>query len=195
VWERYDKAQINIEQTGSEVIATSDNECPGGGSSDLEFAGTIDGNQIVGEESAWCYYGSSNPNENGLFFDPFQATISDDGNQLTLFSKDRFARVEQSMSYSKISGPTGVEPSPTEDQLDSTTDQLRDTLTSTLSQAKEPLTSLQENDLPIPLLLAGLGVAVIGGGTAAYIKHRSSKKSQQEEEQANIEVVTRGGID
>jgi hypothetical protein len=114
---------------------------------------------------------------------------------LTLFSSDRFAGVEQSMSYSRISGPTGVEPSPTEDQLASTTDRLRDTLASTFSQAKEPLTTLQENDLPIPLLLAGLAVAVIGGGTAAYIKHRSSKKSQQKEGQANIEVVTRGGID
>jgi hypothetical protein len=72
--------------------------------------------------------------------------------------------------------------------------QLRDTFTSTLSQVKEPLTSLQENDLPQLLLLAGLGVAVIGG-TAAYVKHRSSKKSQQEGEQANIEVVTRGGIE
>ena len=208
VWERDDKARVNIEQAGSEVIAKFDSpagECPGG----LEnfdpyfvFQGTIDGNQISGEESVWCYSGSSNPDENGLFLDPFQATVSDDGNQLTLFAPNRFTEGESSsISFSKISGPAGMETSPpidqppsTTDQPPSTTDQVLDTVTSTLSQAKEPLTSLQENDLTGLLLLAGLGVAVIGG-TAAYVKHRSSKKSHQEEEHTNIEVVTRGGID
>ena len=200
VWERDDKAQVNIEQAGSEVIAKFDSptDCLGGlkeGSDpSLQFKGTIEGNQIVGKESAWCYYDSPYPDGNGLFLDPFQATISDDGNQMTLFSKNRFSGVEDSMIYSKISGPAGVESSPPNGQPSTATDQVLDTVTSTLSQAKESVTSLQENDLPGLLLLAGLGVAVIGG-TAAYVKYRSSKKSHQEEEHANIEVMTRGGID
>ena len=201
VWEREDKAQVNIEQAGSEVIAKFDSpqDCPGGvkDSSDpsLEFRGTIEGNQIFGEVSNWCYYGASNPDENGLYMEPFQITISDDGNQLTEYIVNRFTGEEVSASYIKISGPAGVESPPTNGQPSSTTDQILDTVTSTLSQAEESVTSLQENDLPLSLVLVGLVVAVIGG-TAAYFKHRSSKKSHQEEEEhANIEVITRGGID
>jgi hypothetical protein len=159
----------------------------------LEFEGTIDGNQIIGEESSWCYSGSSNPDENGPFVEPFQSIISDDGNHLTLYIIDRFNGEENSIGYSRVL-PADVEASPANDQLSSTTNQLLDTFTSTLSQVKEPLTSIQENDLPRLLLLAGLGVAAIGG-TAAYVKHRASKKSQQKEGQVNIEVITRGGIE
>jgi hypothetical protein len=198
IWERDDGEQVYITQTDSEVIGRYSEMLPCEGlensETDFVFQGTIDGNQVIGEESAWCYSDSSNPDENGLFIDPFEATISDDSNQLTLSVTNRFTREEQSVSFSKISEPEGVEASPTDDQGSSTTDQLRDTFTSTFSQVKEPLTSLQENDLPQLLLLTVLGVAVIGG-TAAYAKHRSSMKSQQEEEQANIVVITRGGIE
>jgi hypothetical protein len=130
-----------------------------------------------------------------MFIEPFQSTISNDGNQLTHSIINRYTKEEVYTNYIKILERVGEETSLTNGQPSSTTDQLRDTLTSTLSQVEDPLTSLQENNLPLPLLLAGLGVAVIGGGTAAYIKHRSSKKSQQEEQLANVEVVTRGGID
>jgi hypothetical protein len=200
VWEREDKVQVNIKQTGSDVIATGvdPGDCPGGmkDSSDpyLEFKGTIEGNQIFGEESNWCYSGSSKPDENGMFMEPFQSSISDDGNQLTESIIDRFTGEEVYTNYVKISEPAGIGTPPPNDQQSSITDQLRDTFTLTLSRVEKPLTSLQENDLPGPLLFAGLVAAVIGG-TAAYVKHRSSKKSHQEEEHANIEVMTRGGID
>lgn len=200
IWKRDDGSEVYITQTDSEVIARYPEISPCEGledsEHDLDFRGAIKVNQVIGEESTWCYYDSSNPDENGLFIDPFQATISDDGNELTLFSNNRFTEeAKKPISYSKISGLEGVETSPVDDQGSSTTDQLRRTVTSTLSLVKEPLTSLQENDLPQLLLLAVLGIAAIGG-TAAYAKHRSSKKLQQEEEQANVVVViTRGGIE
>ena len=142
----------------------------------LDFKGTIEGNQIFGEESNWCYPGSSNPDENGMFIEPFRITISDDGNQLTEFIINRFTKEEVSGSYSKISGPAGRESPLPNGQPSSTTDQVLDTVTSTLSQAEESVTSLQENDLPIPLLLAGLGVAVIGGGTGSIYQTQVFKE-------------------
>jgi len=98
-----------------------------------------------------------------MFIEPFQSTISNDGNQLTHSIINRYTKEEVYTNYIKILERVGEETSLTNGQPSSTTDQLR--------------------------------VAVIGGGTAAYIKHRSSKKSQQEEQLANVEVVTRGGID
>jgi hypothetical protein len=212
VWERDDKAQVNIEQAGSEVIAKFDSpiDCQGGlkeGSDpSLQFKGTIEGNQIFGEESAWCYYDSAYPDGNGLFLDPFQATISDDGNQLTLFSSNRFSGVEDSIIFSKISGPASVESSPPNGQPSSTTDQLRDTFTSTLSQVENTLDSNNENFL---LIVGVVAVVVIGAGVASFVKHHHGRSStshsaqdqtQQEDTEdeqiyEDVQIVTQGGIE
>src|SRR5215212_11216048 len=82
-WKRDDGQEIYITQTDSEVIAKYPDTGPCKGlensEHDLQFQGKIEGKQVKGEQSAWCYYDSPNPEENGLFFDRFEATISDDG--------------------------------------------------------------------------------------------------------------------
>ena len=201
-------AALDITQTGSEVIAAYDSptQCPEGGLNDadpyLEFKGTIDGNQIIGKESSWCYKGSSNPDQNGLFIDPFRVTISDNGNKLTLFANNRFTEEEDSQGYAKSLQPTIKDPQMLINSvilLIQQSHRLKKFLINWVilliqqsSQVKETASALQQNDLPQLLLLAGLAVTAIGG-TTAYVKHRSSKKSQQNE-QANIEVITRGGL-
>lgn len=94
--------------------------------------------------------------------------------------------------------PTLIDTEPTPSQLDplpqikATADQLGHTFDSTLSQISDPVSLLKQSDLLRLLPLVGLGIAVIGG-TAAYAKHRSSKKSQHKG--SNIAVITRGGIE
>lgn len=215
IWERDDGAQVYITQTGSDVIGTyypsPTTDCEGfeNSETDFLFKGTLEGNEVIGEESTWCYYGSSNPDENGLFIDPFRVTISDNGNTLTLFIVNRFTGEEMSEGYSKISMSEGEEPSPTDNQgppgatqpgntfnstlsqAQSTVDQFGNTFTTTLSEAENSMSILQQNNLPTMILFAGLVVAAIGG-TAAYAKSKSSKRSQHKG--GNVAVITRGGI-
>jgi K319L-like, PKD domain len=77
-------------------------------------------------------------------------------------------------------------------QVQSTVDQLGNTFSSTLSKINDPVSVLKQNDLSRLLPLAGLGVAAIGG-TVAYAKYRSKKKSQHKG--GNVAVITRGGIE
>ena len=215
LWQDANGTQIYVTQTGSDVIATYYPDAAaicegdeGSSETDFFFKGTIEGNQITGEESTWCYYDSPNPEENGLFVDPFEVTISDDGNEFTLFSTSRFG-VEQSLTYSKISIPEGVEGGPpsnqgspgatqpgntfnsTLSQAQSTVEQFGNTFTTTLSEAENPMSLLQQNNLPTMIVFAGLVVAAIGGA-AAYAKSKSSKRSQHKG--GNVAVITRGGI-
>lgn len=221
LWQREeDGAQVYITQNGSEVMATfypDIGSCEGGRhdmnnyEDNFAFNGILEGNQVIGKESAaWCYTGSSNPDQNGLYIDPFEVTINENGNNLILSIHNRFAEKEVlSQSFSKISGLETVEQPPTNvprpsttdplsdtsnailSQANSTIDQLSDTLTSTVSQANEPISALQRNDLPTLILFAGLIVAGIGG-TVAYAKSKSSKRSQHKG--VNVAVITRGGI-
>lgn len=94
--------------------------------------------------------------------------------------------------------PTLIDTQPNPGQLDplsqveATAGQLSHTFDSTLSQISDPASILKQRDLLQILPVAGLVIAVIGG-TAAYAKHRWSKKPQHKG--GNIAVITRGGIE
>lgn len=221
LWQREeDGAEVYITQNGSEVMATfypDIGSCEGGRhdlnnyEDNFAFKGILEGNQVIGKESAaWCYTGSSNPDENGLYIDPFEVTINENGNNLILSIHNRFAEEEVlSQSFSKISGLETVEQPPTNvpgpsttdplsdtsnailSQANSTIDQFSNTFTTTLSEAENPMSLLQQNNLPTMIVFAGLVVAAIGGA-AAYAKSKSSKRSQHKG--GNVAVITRGGI-
>jgi hypothetical protein len=218
LWEGVNGSQVSITQTGSEVIAAyypdAITNCEDYGiknsETDFLFKGTLEGNQVVGKESTWCYTDSTNPDENGLFIDPFEATINDNGNELTLSHENRFTGEVLPESYIKISGPGGVEASPTNNQgssttypsgnisdgtflpPESTTYPSGNISDGTFLPPNESISVLQQNDLSQLLPVVGLAVAAIGGAIA-YAKYRSSKKSKHKG--GNVAVITRGGLE
>ena len=200
LWEGVNGSQVSITQTGSEVIAAyypdAITNCEDYGiknsETDFLFKGTLEGNQVVGKESTWCYTDSTNPDENGLFIDPFEATINDNGNELTLSHENRFTGEVLPESYIKISGPGGVEASPTNNQGSSTTYPSGNISDGTFLPPNESISVLQQNDLSQLLPVVGLAVAAIGGAIA-YAKYRSSKKSKHKG--GNVAVITRGGLE
>jgi hypothetical protein len=199
IWKIEHGEQVYITQTGSQVISSFESgaDCRTAGMPNvktmLDFVTNIKGNQLIGEINL-CV-----KELNNVKLYPVQLTISDNSNKLTGTYQDE-------AGYHPVSYLKMTTPSPSPPRLNSLppalvnfgrayiTNPNTDKVLLPVALGNFAWNYVKASNTDPVLLLAGLGAVLAAiGGTVAYAKHRSSKKSQEHE--ANVVIITRGGIE